>query len=443
MTLTQQLIRIIRNKAISQSDLDRAAVFTLDAIANTLAGSNSEPGRKLLQWGASQGQDAGRKALVAGGLTHILETDDLHRASVTHPGCVVVPAVFALAEREGSNGRQMLKAILHGFEAMCRVGAGVGPSHYRVWHNTATCGPFGSAMAAATLLDLNADQAMHALGNAGTQSSGLWEFMETGAMSKHLHAGRAAEAGIVAADLAKLDFTGPPKILEGAKGFFEATCLDSEPEKVTANPDAPWQLTQTSIKPWPCCRHTHPAIDAALELHQALAGRGIASVQVDTYQAAMDVCDRPQPDSEYAAKFSIYHCVAAALDAGEVVFDSFSAANRDRLGGLRERISSVVAEPYASNYPISWGSAVTVVTTDGDSLCANRTAAKGDPEAALNNEEMIFKANMLLKHAGFCTADAQRVIDGVLGLADDGNGLPDIVKTVFRQLEGVSKNRAC
>ena len=434
MTLTQQLISYIRNKPVSQSDLDRAAIFTLDAIANALGGHNSGPGRKLLQWGASQGQDAGRKALVIGGLTHILETDDLHRASVTHPGCVVVPAVFALAEREGSDGRQMLKAILHGFESMCRIGSGVGPSHYRVWHNTATCGPFGSAMAAATLLELTADQTMHALGNAGTQSAGLWEFMETGAMSKHLHAGRAAEAGVVAADLAKLDFTGPPKILEGEKGFFEATCIDAEPEKVIANPDAPWQLTQTSIKPWPCCRHTHPAIDAALELHQALAGREIASVQVDTYQAAVDVCDRPQPDSEYAAKFSIYHCVAAALDGGQVVFDSFSSASRDRLSGLREKITVVVAEPYASNYPVAWGSAVTVMTTEGDRLYAKRISAKGDPELALSNEEMIVKANMLLAHAGFDLVDAQRVIDGVLGLADNRNGSPEIVKLVLKQL---------
>jgi len=434
MTLTQQLISYIRNKPANQSDLDRAAVFTLDAIANTLAGRRSMPGEKLLQWAVNQGQDAGRKAFVAGGLTHILETDDLHRASVTHPGCVVVPAVFALAEREGSNGRQMLKAILHGFEAMCRVGAGVGPSHYRVWHNTATCGPFGSAMAAATLLDLNADQTMHALGNAGTQSSGLWEFMETGAMSKHLHAGRAAEAGVVAADLAKLGFTGPPKILEGEKGFFEATCLDAEPEKVTANPDAPWQLTQTSIKPWPCCRHTHPAIDAALELHHELAGREIESIQVGTYQAAMDVCDRPQPDSEYAAKFSIFHCVAAALDAGEVVFESFSEASRNRLGQLRARITSTVTEPYASNYPTSWGSSVTVLTSNGERLSAQRTAAKGDPELALSNEEMIVKANMLLAHAGFDKTAAQSVIDGVLGLAEDSNGSPEIVKSVLQQL---------
>ena len=91
----------------------------------------------------------------------------------------------------------------------------VGSDHYKVWHNTETCGPFGSAMTAATLLDLTDKQTMFALGNAGTQSAGLWEFLATGAMSKHLHAGRAAEAGLLAAELAALNFSGPPAILEG------------------------------------------------------------------------------------------------------------------------------------------------------------------------------------------------------------------------------------
>ncbi|WP_339670679.1 MmgE/PrpD family protein [Dasania marina] len=433
MTLTQQLISLIRNKPIGNNDLERAAFFTLDAIANALAGRNSEPGKKLLQWGACQGNDAGRKAFVIGGLTHILETDDLHRASVTHPGCVVVPAVFALAEREKSNSVDILKAVLQGFEAMCRVGSAVGPAHYRIWHNTATCGPFGSAMAAASLLALSDEQAMFALGNAGTQSSGLWQFLETGAMSKHLHAGRAAEAGVVAADLALLDFTGPPAILEGEKGFFVATCADAKPESVTAASDAPWQLTTTSIKPWPSCRHTHPAIDAALELHNELAGREIKSVHIDTYQAAMDVCDRPNPDSEYAAKFSIFHCVAAALDAGEVIFDSFSEANRLRLGSLRDRITSVVANPYAEDYPDSWGSAVSVTCTNGDRLVATRTAAKGDPELALSNDEMIAKAKMLLDHGGYSQQQAEKIIEGVLGLAKEHASV-EIVNYVCGQL---------
>lgn len=431
--LSRELIELVRSKPVNSADLQRAAMYTLDAIANALAGRKTVPGDKLLQWGSLQGADPGRHAMVAGGLTHILETDDLHRASVTHPGCVVPPAVFCVAEREGSSATDILRAILHGFEAMCRVGMGVGSAHYRIWHNTATCGPYGSAMAVASLLDLTKDQTVHALGNAGTQSAGLWQFLETGAMSKHLHAGRAAEAGIVAADLAALGFTGPPAILEGEKGFFAATCPDAKPAAVLAEPDAPWQLTETSIKPWPSCRHTHPAIDAALELHEALAGRDIIAVRVEAYQAALDVCDRPQPDSEYAAKFSLYHCVAAALADGKVDFESFTVQARNRLAQLRDRIEIAATEPWVSAYPQAWGSRVSVDCADGAKLLADRDAARGDPELALSDADMLDKAHMLLDYAGYDRDRAQWIVDSILGLTQQ-NSASDIVSYVCREL---------
>ena len=265
--LIQQLTTLITTKPIAPADLQQAALFTLDALANALAGRVSEPGVLLLRWADATGvNDAERRAFLQGALTHILETDDLHRASVVHPGCVVVPAVWAVAAREGLCGHAILKAVLWGFEAATRVGMAVGPAHYRIWHNTATCGPYGSAMAVAALLKLDAPATVHALGNAGTQSSGLWQFLETGAMTKHLHAGRAAAAGVLAADLARFGFTGPPAILEGAKGLFTAACPDADPGAIARDPDGPWQLLQTSIKPWPSCRHTHPAADALLEL---------------------------------------------------------------------------------------------------------------------------------------------------------------------------------
>ena len=160
MTLSQQLISLIRAKEVSASDRHRAAILTLDAIANALAGRNTEPGRKLLAWGRQHGRDAGRQAFVIGGLTHILETDDLHRTTITHPGCVVVAAVIAAANTEAVTGPDILKAVLQGYEAMCRIGNAVGPTHYRIWHNTATCGPYGSAMALASLKDLNDVQAL-------------------------------------------------------------------------------------------------------------------------------------------------------------------------------------------------------------------------------------------------------------------------------------------
>lgn len=419
MTLTRDLIRYIKNKPVEQDDLHRAALFTLDAVANALAGRRTEAGTKLRVWGREQGDDVGRRSLVFGGLTHILETDDLHRASVTHPGCVVVPAAFSLAQQHGYSGREVLHSVLAGFEAMCRIGMAVGGEHYKVWHNTATCGPFGSAMAAAQLLSLSEDQAVYALGNAGTQSAGLWEFLDTGAMSKHLHAGRAAEAGIIAAQLAAHDFTGPPAILEGDKGFFRALCPDPDPSAVLSAPESPWQLTVTSIKPWPSCRHTHPAIDAALELRSLINGRVIQSVRVEAYQAALDVCNRPQPTSEYEAKFSLQHCVAAALGLSEVDFGAFDDGARQQLAGLRAKVTIAATEPWVSAYPDAWGSRVTVILSDESELTAQRTFAKGDPELPLTDDEMIAKAGMLLAYAGLGEDEAHKLITQVLAMGDD------------------------
>lgn len=426
-SLTGQLVRLIRQKPVSQSDLEAAALFTLDAMANILAGRHSEPGRILLAWWAARVSangpvDPSALGFLSGALCHILETDDLHRASVVHPGCVVVPAIWAYATRKPVSGRDFLTAILHGFEATTRIGMAVGPAHYRIWHNTATCGPYGSAMAMAHLLGLDDSQAMNALGNAGSQSSGLWQFLETGAMTKHLHAGHAVEAGMRAAELAAFGFTGPPQILEGEKGFFRAACPDANPDAVLAEADAPWQLTLTSIKPWPSCRHTHPAIDAAMELRRSVKG-DIAKVHVQTYQAALDVCDRPQATTEYEAKFSLQHTVATALLRDRVDFAAFGEAARQQCAALASRITLESCDPWKSAYPVNWGARVTLTMSNGDTHSIERTNAKGDPEAPLSRDEMVAKAEMLLTHGR--VPDPHAFIARVLAMAQNGEA-PDL-----------------
>ena len=422
MSLTEQLIKLIRARPVSDADLQQAALFTLDALACAYAGCATPVGEILRGWGKGGDLDSRRRAMLMGALTHITETDDLHRASVTHPGCVVVPAALALGESLGASNRQVLTSILQGFEAMCRIGAAVGPAHYRIWHNTATCGPFGSAMAAAALLELDDAQTLDALGNAGTQSSGFWQFMETGAMSKHLHAGRASESGWLAADLAAHGFTGPGQILEGRKGFFAGMCDDPEPERILQQADAPWQLRLTSIKPWPSCRHTHPIIDCALEIHGMLDGEPVERVEIRTYQAALDVCDRPEPQSEYEAKFSLMHTAAIALLEGSVGLDSFTPAARQRSEDLRRNTRVVVEDPYATNYPAAWGAEVTAVTASGRQIDVSRKHCKGDPELALTDDEMRSKAAGLLRYGGLDEAAAGELCDLVLSMADSAGG---------------------
>ncbi len=419
--LSRGLAELVRNKPVRQADLDVMALFVLDGVANMLAGRRTEPGRKLLSYLDGRRRDAGRRALVMGGLIHILEVDDLHKASVVHPACVTVPAALALAPGTGAGGRAFLEAVLAGYEACCRVGMSVGREHYRVWHSTGTCGTFGGAMTAARLLGLSGEDTAHALGNAGTQSAGLWEFLETGAMSKHLHAGRGAEAGVVAAELAALGFTGPPAILEGPRGLYAGACPDPDPEAVLRDPDGPWQVHRTSIKPWPSCRHTHPVVDAALDLAGRVDPESVARVEISTYRAAIDVCDRPAPASEYEAKFSLQHCVAVSLLDGAPGFGSFGPRARARTADLRARTTLRVGEAYERSYPGDWGGEVTVVGEG--SVTAARTACRGDPEAALSRGEIVAKARGLLEFAEFDGAD--RLVDETLGMAA-GGGVPRI-----------------
>jgi 2-methylcitrate dehydratase PrpD len=154
------------------------------------------------------------------------------------------------------------------------------------------------------------------------------------------------------------------------------------------------------MKPWPCCRHVHPAVDAALEVHDALNGEEPVSVEIATYQAALDVCDRPQPDTLYAAKFSLQHCVNAALRNGRVDFDSFDDSHRSRLAGASRSTSLAVSKEFDQAYPARWGAAVSATTAAGKTVSAARADCRGDPEAPLSSDEIVAKAQMVMRRGG-------------------------------------------
>jgi 2-methylcitrate dehydratase PrpD len=308
----------------------------------------------------------------------------------------------------------------------------VGPAHYRIWHNTATCGPFGSAMAAAHLLGLGEEESVHALGNAGSQAAGLWEFLDTGAETKHLHAGRCAEAGVVAAQLAAHGFTGAPRILEGRRGFFRATCPDGDPSRLLADPETPWQVHETSIKPWPSCRHTHPVIACGEAVREDMKKSGlrpdnIEQMVVETYQAALDLCDRGEPHSPYEAKFSLQHCVAAAIADPRVDFSSFEAGSRDRLAPLRRKVVVAVAADKEAAYPRHWGTRLSVRFAGGRTLGADAVDALGDPEAPLARDSLIAKAEGLMALGGW--REPATTVASILAMAEGGR-LPPIIPAI-------------
>jgi 2-methylcitrate dehydratase PrpD len=412
-SLTEQLADTfcaVRPVDIAEETLATASSLVMDWLASAAAGTESKPGRMLIVEGESRGdgpcsvlglaagRDAEVAALVNGGLSHIVEMDDLDRQSVVHPGCVVIPAALAMAEECGATGREFLAAVVIGYEAAIRVGSAVGRSHYAYWQNTATCGGFGSAAAAGFLVGLNPEQLTWAFGNAGSMAAGLWQFNQDGAMSKHLHAGRAAANGLLAARLAARGFTGAREILEGRQGLFAAMSSDAAPERVVnglsdAVAASNWAISRVSIKPHASCRHTHPAVDAALQLRSTLNLEAIQRIVVRTYGTAIDITDAPDPRNRFQAKFSLQYTVARALLSGRVGLRDFSSEGIQE-PGIRDLMSRVelVADPEIdARYPAAWAAAVSVELADGSVQAVSVDAPKGDPENPLTHNELCAK----------------------------------------------------
>jgi 2-methylcitrate dehydratase PrpD len=292
---------------------------------------NSGKGEATVWGEAAPALRASDAALVNGTAVHAFELDDYHQAKL-HPGAVVVPGAVAMAERLGSTGERLVTAIAAGYEVMIRSSLALNPSAARLrgWHLTGVCGPLGAAAACASLMGLNEEQTAWALGLAGTQGSGLWAFNADGTMSKRFHAGRAAQSGVVAAELASIGFTGPTQIYEFHDGgLLKAFSDASDPAPLTRDLGQVFHLDATSIKPYSCCGSTHSYVDAALELRRRLgtpwdAARPVrvGMAKVVDVQCGFDYA----PSSALNAQMSLRYVVAAALMDGQALPPQFSDA---------------------------------------------------------------------------------------------------------------------
>jgi 2-methylcitrate dehydratase PrpD len=392
----------------------------LDWLGSALAGSVEPPARMVQQvvrgfgtcdeatvFGSGHSSAAGA-ALANGVASHILEFDDVHKGSTLHPAAPIIPAALAVAEREHADGRAFLLAVAVGYEAALRIGEAVGINHYRFWHPTGTAATFGAAMASGSLLRLDSRRMLDALGSAGTQAAGLWEFNADGAMSKHLHPGKAAFNGILAADLAKTGFTGASRILEGERGFFRATSVDSDPTRITSGLGAHWKISENCYKLHSCCGHTHTAIDAAIGLRTRLTqvDRTIDAVkecQVETYGPGFEIVKETNPRTPFQAKFSLAYVTAAALLEGRVGLEQFSPDRFSDAGVIEARIASLlprihakVTEDLTAMYPAAWPARIHIILKDGSELSGGVDYPRGNPENPVSTEELEDKFRLLI-----------------------------------------------
>ena len=311
----------------------------LDWLGVCIRGSQEKPIqiiRKLLLDGGGKAQStvlAGQTeqttalnaAFCNGSASHSLDFDDLHNPSIIHLATVVVPPVFAIAEAEHKSGKDMLAAVVAGYEVGGRVGESVIPESYFFWHTTGTAGTLGAAASAAKVLGLDAAATLQCLGSAGTQAAGLWEFLKEGAMSKTLHAGKSSYAGVLSAYLARAGFTGATKILEGEKGFCRAMVTEPHLEKLTDGlNDGIYKIDNNSFKPYACCKHSHAALYAMQVLRTEHGLKpDVEAIEILVNEITDFLINNPQPENPYGCKFSIQYCVAGMLKYGDMGVDRF------------------------------------------------------------------------------------------------------------------------
>ncbi len=273
------------------------------------------------RWGRPQATLRATDAALANGTAaHAFELDDFHNAKL-HPGAVVMPAVLALAEARGIAGDRVLTAIAAGYEIMIRLALALGPSPARLrgWHLTGVCGSIGAAVGCAHLLGLDATRTAWAMGLGGTQSAGVFAFNADGSMSKRLHAGRSAQSGVLAAELAELGFSGPTQLLETADGgWLKTFCAEATATPLLDDLGSRWQAAETSFKPYACCGSLHAYIDAALDLRDAW--KAGARVRAGLPKVVEVQCGFPYEEgSVLNAQMSAQYCVAVALADGAVL----------------------------------------------------------------------------------------------------------------------------
>ncbi|MFJ4293283.1 MmgE/PrpD family protein [Cupriavidus sp. NPDC089707] len=394
--------------------IERTKDLFLDWIASAIAGKDAPAVRRLQEFAAAMGPGQGDAevlvdrrrtspyfaALINGASSHVVEQDDVHNGSVLHPAAVVFPAVVAAAQAEGKTGAEVLLASIAGYEAGIRIGEFMGRSHYTVFHTTGTVGTLAAAAAVAKLYNLDAEGINQALGSAGTQAAGLWEFLRDAADSKQLHTAKAAADGLQSAWLARAGFTGAKQILEGKQGMAAGMSSDANPAALTDGLGTRWATAETSFKFFASCRHTHPAADALKVLMQreGISADQIASVTTHVHQGAIDVLGPVvNPATIHQAKFSmgtVLGLVAVHGHAGLAEFEQHALPD-PKVVDFRGKVTMELDQEINAAYPRQWIGRVTVKTIDGRTLAARVDVPKGDPDNTLSRPELEAKALQL------------------------------------------------
>lgn len=426
--------------------VEMAKLCFLDFLGVALRGSGTEGGRavrKVLEYdGLSTVLGSGKtgpldSSLANGIFAHSLDLDDGHRLAQLHPGCCVIPAALSLCESQKRSGKDFITALVVGYESTIAMGMLVNPAHRRQgFHSTGTCGTFGAAAAACKALGLGYDKTLNAIGLAGTQAAGLLESDHAGSMGKHLHAGRAAQSGVLSALLAKNGFTGAKSIVEGKEGFLNAMALGNDYKSEGIHGDdfkgyyggkgctdghfnvkqhfdlEKYHILNIYFKKYPVCRHLHSSVDAAIGIKDEINLQGkdvkseeIQKIIVKTYKIAAEH-DNYDPRTVEDLRQSLPLSIAVALFEGDLNLNNVQIKG---MGPEIKKISNKIFierdEDLDALYPDMRPSDVSLIMNGGGTLHGTGHHSHiyhkrvnlpcGEPENPFKKEDILGKFHML------------------------------------------------
>ena len=379
----------LRHAALADEVRHYARRHLLDTVGVMIAGAGGDvairaeavlsaarPAGRIPVPGRARRADVIDAAFLGGTAAHGIELDDGFRQGSVHPGCVVVPAALALGYDRRADGRMLMEAIVAGYETVIAIGRACHPDlRQRGFHPTAAVGVFGSAAAAGKLRGLSPDALANAFGLAASSAAGLFAFVNGGGDIKRLHAGHAAREGLQAALLAEQGVEGPPDVIEARDGFMQAFAFgraDNTHSKsaraMALPPAAPFGITDCYIKPYPCCRHIQPAVEALIGLlnDEAIANDEVQRIEVATYRIAAEHAETGWDDFA-SAQLSFPYLMGLALKFRAVKFEHFSEqTRRDPAFAAIARKLKVTAPPDIDRlYPQLRPARVTVTTARG------------------------------------------------------------------------------
>ena len=398
---------------------DRAKYFLLDFLGVSICGTKADSSGVLYNFIKNNAKHDGPctiigsplktmpadAALVNGGIAHAIEMDDVTTRSSLHPGVSVMPSCIAMSEVHCSNPKRLIEAIVTGYEVTNRIGNAVNAkSHYaRGFHPTATCGTFASSIVASKLLGQSVDKMANTLAIAGSQASGSMQYLDNGAWTKRFHPGWSAHSGIYAAYMAENGFIGPSDILGGESGFFAAYSDDANPEYLTEKIGDYWEICETAIKPYACCRFNHASVDATIALcnENDLKAEDIEKVEVRVPKTSELLVINPEdkkrnPENIVDAQFSLHYAVAVSIlkrAAGLQEYSEEYIASKD-FNSLIQKIYCFGDIEMDKEFPEKWQANVKI-TTKNDSYEIHQPYPKGDPKNPMTWDELIERFHLM------------------------------------------------